>query len=247
MAYARRKGENMKQILPLIRISKIAVICQLMVIPISIVIVVLLGKPPTSAIEAFSAMKENQILGLLQDDSYNILMVALYLLSFSGLFFVLRKHNFTLTFLATLFTFVAVLFALTAHSGFSLFNLSKQYWAATDETLRNGILTAGNTIISQNMWNSSSGYFAGFFLQGGGILISVAMIGSQDFTRLTIISGLAANGLDLIQHLIHPFEENLSQMIMYGMGPFYLIWFFMLFLNLRKYIRKVERRLKEDD
>ncbi|MCK5153789.1 MAG: hypothetical protein KAQ93_05465 [Spirochaetales bacterium] len=235
MSHENMTGIN--QILPLVNISKVAILLQLFVIPATIIIVVLLGEPPQSALEAFEMMKENQILGLIRDDLYNILMISLYLFSFSGLFFVLRRHNFSLTFLATLFTFTAVVFALSSHSGFSLLHLSRQYWSASDESLRSSFIAAGETIISLNMWNSSSGYFAGIFLQGGGILMSIAMIGSKDFSKLTIISGITANGLDLIQHLIHPFLPNVSEYFMYGMGPFYLIWFFMLFKNLNRYIK----------
>ena len=91
----------MYETLPLVKIGKTAVFLQLLIIPVTIVIVAVLGEPPHSALEAFEMMKENEILGLIRDDMYNILMISLYFFSFSGLFIVLRRHNFPLTFLAT--------------------------------------------------------------------------------------------------------------------------------------------------
>ncbi len=232
---------NNEQILPLIKISRTAVIVQLMIIPTMIVIVASLGEPFKTAQEAFAVLEESQVLGLIRDDLYNVVMISLYFLSFPGLYFLLRRNNFTLAFLATLFTFSAVIFALTAHSGFSLLHLSNLYWEASDEAIKAGLIMAGDTVIAQNMWNSSAGYFAGILLQGGGVLISIAMIRSKDFTLLTIISGIAANGLDLLQHLIHPFFPSISQIFIYLMGPFYIIWFVMLAVNLHKYIKKEKR------
>jgi len=225
------------QIVPLIKTSKVAIFMQLLMIPVTIVIVAIIGVPLDSVLEIYIDMEENPLTGLLRDDLYNILMVSLYIFSFPGLFFILRRHRFSLSFVAMILIFSGVIFALSSHSGFSLLHLSKQYWSATDEISRVNLLAAGETVISQNMWNSSSGYFAGIFLQGGGILISIAMIGSTDFSKLTIISGVAANGLDLIQHLMHPFLPEVSQLFMYVMGPFYLIWFFMLFKDLKHYIK----------
>lgn len=239
----RGKKNGSYDFLPIIKISKTAVSLQLLIIPVSIAVVIILGEPPQNALEAFEMMKTNQILGLIRDDLYNIIMITLYFLSFSGLFLILRKNNFTLSFYATLFAFAAVVLALSSHSGFSLIHLSRLYWEAGDEQSRIRLLAAGESIISQNLWNGSAGYFAGIFLQGSGIILSISMIGSKDFTKLTIFSGIMANGLDLIQHLIHPFLPAVSQLIIMVMGPFYILWFAMLIHNLNSYIKKQQEEV----
>lgn len=62
------------------------------------------------------------------------------------------------------------------------------------------------------------------------------MLRSRDFSKLTAYAGLLGNGLDLLQHLAHPFAPAFSESIMPFMGIFYLVWFPMLardFIRLR--------------
>jgi hypothetical protein len=78
------------------------------------------------------------------------------------------------------------------------------------------------------MWNSSAAYMSGILLQGAGVVISLIMLKSNDFSKVTAYSGLLANGLDLVQHIIHPFAPPASAIISSIMGLFYLVWFPML-------------------
>jgi hypothetical protein len=78
--------------------------------------------------------------------------------------------------LAILFTFVAVTTGFATHSGFSLIHLSDQYAAAHP--------TPGNS-----MWNSSGAYMSGILLQGAGIIISVVMLCSKNFSKVTAYAG----------------------------------------------------------
>jgi hypothetical protein len=78
------------------------------------------------------------------------------------------------------------------------------------------------------MWNSSGAYVSGFLMQGGGIIISLIMLKSKDFSKVTAIAGLLGNSLDLTQHLLHPFVPSTAAPIQMLMGPFYLVWFPML-------------------
>jgi hypothetical protein len=69
---------------------------------------------------------------------------------------------------------------------------------------------------------------SGILLQGGGVMISLVMLRSRDFSKVTAIAGLIGNALDLIQHVLAPFTPSLSATIQKMMGPFYLVWFPML-------------------
>ncbi|MBN2410269.1 hypothetical protein JXQ31_01170 [candidate division KSB1 bacterium] len=229
-----------KNILPLIRVSGIAALLQLIVITVGIVITAGLGPKPDSAYEYYVMMQESKFIGLLTDDFYSIILVSLYLFTFSGLFFVVMKNNFSLSIFATLLTFTAVILCISSHSGFSLMHLSDLYWVATDETTKSGLIAAGEAVIAQNIWNSSSAFFSGIFLQGGGVLISAAMLGDKNFRKLTIFSGFIANGLDLVQHLVHYFAPSPAEIILYIAGPFYIIWFLMLSLDLFKLVKLIK-------
>jgi hypothetical protein len=75
-------------------------------------------------------------------------------------------------------------------------------------------------------------------MQGGGVIISLVMLRSRDFSKVTALAGLLGNALDLTQHLLHPFAPSISAPIMLLMGPFYLVWFPMLARDLWRLAHK---------
>ncbi len=217
-----------------IRIASIAAIAQLLVLSVGIVVTAGVGVIPTTAIGFFTLMHDNLLMGFLIDDFFSVLLITLYLFTFPALFQVLKTRNFSLSFYGAILSVIAVILTLSAHTGFSLLHLNGQYWAATDEMTRTRFLTAGEAVIAGNIWNSTAGFFSGVFLQGGGILMSAAMVGSGRFRRLTIIAGLLANSLDLINHLIGHWLPVMARILLFVGGPFYLVWYIMLFLDLRR-------------
>jgi hypothetical protein len=90
---------------------------------------------------------------------------------------------------AILFTFVAVTTGFATHSGFSLIHLSDQYAAATTEAQRIQLLATGEAVLAADMWNSSGAYMSGILLQGAGIIISVVMLCSKNFSKVTAYAG----------------------------------------------------------
>jgi len=109
-----------------------------------------------------------------------------------------------------------------------MLQLGGQYAAASSEAVRAQLLAAGEAVIASDMWNSSGAYVSGFLMQGGGVIISLSMLRSRDFSKVTAWAGLLGNGFDLIQHALHPFAPSTSSVLMMVMGPFYLAWFPML-------------------
>ncbi len=210
---------------------------QLILIILFSVIMVWVGPRPETAVEAFNAFDKGVLYGLLKDELLVILMVSLYLVTFSGIFVALFQYKFTLALLGTLFTFVAVILVLSAQSAFSLYHLSNLFSTTSDPIVKERLIAAGDAVIAKNIWHSTSAYFSGFLMQGGGILVSIAMIGHKDFRRMTVLSGILGNGLDLIQHAIHLSLPAIASPILMLAGPFYLIWYFMLasdFMRLSK-------------
>lgn len=228
-----------KKVLPMIRISGFAALLQLLVLLGGIVVVIRFGLRPASSLGYFELMKDSKLVGLLVDDFTSIILISLYLFTFSGLFLIVFKNNFSLALIGTLLTFAAVVICIASHSGFSLMYLSDKYWVATDDAIKMQLIAAGDSIIAQNIWNSTAGFFAGVFLQGGGIIMSAAMMGDKNFTKLTIISGILSNGLDLIQHLIHYSLPLVAERILMVAGPIYIIWFIMLAKDLLGYVKFV--------
>jgi hypothetical protein len=146
--------------------------------------------------------------------------------------------------LAALFTFVAVAVCFAGESTFSLLRLGEQYAAATLDVERAKLLAAGEAVIASDMWNSTGAYMSGILLQGSGVIISLIMLRSRSFGRVTAFSGLLGNGFDLVQHVLHPFAASLSAAIMMFMGVFYLVWFPMLGRDLLRLGRGKQTRVR---
>ncbi len=221
----------------LVRLGAMASMIQLLLVIAFTVVATKIGSRPETALEAFEAFSHGDLWGLLKDELLIIMMLSLYLFTFSALFFILKEERFTLVFLGALFTIVAIGLALSSQSAFSLMHLSHRYYAAVDEMTKLSILSAGEAVIASNMWNSTASFFSGILLQGGGVLMSLAMIGNKRFMKVTIISGILSNGLDLIQHLLHYTSPTAAEYILMVSGAFYLIWYIALSKDLYKFFR----------
>jgi hypothetical protein len=231
MRNAETSDSNWKN---LYTIGGVAALLQLGAVLVIIVVTATLGLKPATVQEYFSVLQANKLVGILRDDFASLFLVAMYLGTFPALYFALRRVNAAYTTLATLFTFVAVTTCFSTHSGFSLIHLSDQYAAATSDAQRAQLLAAGEAILASDMWNSSGAYLSGILLQGAGIIISVVMLRSKDFSKVTAYAGVLGNAFDLAQHILHPFTPSLSATLMMFMGPFYLVWFPMLARDLLK-------------
>jgi hypothetical protein len=192
------------------------------------IVMMVLGPKPTSAAEYFALQQTDRLASVLRGDFLFLFLLGAYLGTFPALYFALRRISPVATLFATIFTLMAVTICFASESTFSLLHLGEQYAAAVSEAQRAQFLAAGEAVIAADMWNSSGAYMSGILLQGGGVIISLVMLRSREFNKVTAIAGLLGNALDLIQHVLHPFVPSLSAIIQMSMGPFYLVWFPML-------------------
>jgi hypothetical protein len=216
---------NMKN---LYTIGGIAALMQLAAILIYTVVMMVLGPKPTSVEEYFMLQQSSRLASVLRGDFLLLLLLAPYFGTFPALWVALRRTSPIAATYATLFTFVAVTICFASESTFALLRLGDQYAAAVSEAQRSQLLAAGEAVIASDMWHSSGAYMSGILLQGGGVIISLVMLRSKEFSKVTAIAGLLGNALDLIQHVLTPFAPLLSATIQMMMGPFYLVWFPML-------------------
>lgn len=216
------------------RFGGIAAILQFIFTLIIIIVSLTLGLKPTTAQEYFSLYETDRFIGILRDDFTSIIIISLYLVTFSCLYIALKRINTIYVTFLTILVFIGVLCCFATHSGFSMIHLSDQYAVATTEFERSYLLAAGQAVIASDMWNSTAGFIAGIFLQGVGLLISLVMLRHQAFSKITIYAGILANGLDLVQHLITPIMMPVGNVLLMIAGPLYLIWFPMLGWDLLK-------------
>ncbi len=219
-------------------IGWMAALLQLISIVTYSVILAVLGPKPTSAEQYFALQQSDPLGALLRGDFLLLFLIGGYFGTFPALYLALKKVNPAVALFATLFTFVAVTVCFATESTFALRHLAEQFAVALTDAQRSQLLAAGEAVIASDMWNSSGAYVSGFLLQGGGVIISLVMLRSKDFSKVTAIAGLLGNAFDLVQHLLHPFAPSISAPIQMLMGPFYLVWFPMLARDLFRLAKK---------
>ncbi|KAA3660620.1 MAG: hypothetical protein DWQ04_18885 [Chloroflexi bacterium] len=221
----------------LYKIGGIAAFLQLASILTLAIAMAVLGPKPTSAEAYFMVQQSSKITAVLRGDFLLLILIGLYLGTFPAMVVALRHINPVYTALAMLFTIIAVTGTFATESTFALLHLGDLYAAAATDVARAQFLAAGEAVIAADMWHSSAAYMGGILLQGSGVIISLIMLRSKDFSKVTAYAGLIGNALDLIQHLLHPFAPSISAPIQSFMGVFYLVWFPMLGWDLLKLSR----------
>jgi hypothetical protein len=231
---------SQKDLQTIYKAGAIAVLIQLATILFILAASIALGlEPRPEMVQEFYAMYgESKLIGMLRDDFSSLILIAMYLGTAPALFFALRDQNFTIALLSAIMLLTGAVGAFAVHAGFSMMRLSDLYAAAATEAQRAQLLAAGEAVLASDMWNSTAGYMGGILLQGPGVVLSLLMLRNKDFSKVTAISGLLGNGLDLIQHLLHPFIPEIAGLIQPLMGIFYLVWFPALARDLLRLARR---------
>jgi hypothetical protein len=233
---------NSPNLKSLYAIGGVAAILQLFTILVYSVLLGMLGPKPTSAAEYFAIYQDSPLKAFLRGDFLLLVLIGLYLGTFPALYAALRRLSPVYAALATLFTLMAVTGTFATESSFSLLHLGEQYVSTTNEAMRTQLQAAGEAVIASDMWNSSAAYLGGILLQGSGVMISVIMLRSKDFSKVTAYSGLLGNSFDLIQHVLHIFLPSVSGFISMFMGVFYFVWFPMLARDLFRLAKESGRQ-----
>jgi hypothetical protein len=189
---------------------------------------IVLGGQPASAAQAFDLLQHHRVVGLLRLDLPTVAVLPLYYLLFLGLFAALRKSDHATALLSTLLTFVGVTLVLATPTALSMLSLSDKFAGASSDSVRNQMLAAGEAIMAADLWHSTGAILGGVLLQCGAVLISVAMLRGNVFSRTTAWLGIVMHGLDLA-HIVGGLYLPVSGAILLAIaGPLYPVWFFLV-------------------
>lgn len=223
---------------PWIRLGAYAVWFQLFILVTFAISAGFTGIRPETALEAFDAFAIGELYGLLKDEILLTPMVGAYMITFPVLFLILRKQAPVAAGLSCLFSVVVAILYLDGGSSFSLMHLARLYNGTEDLAMKATYLAAGEAVINSNHWHSNSGFYSGILLQGSGVVMSWLLFKNNHFRKITGISGMIGNGMDLFQHLFTPWLPAVTAPIQMIMGPFYILWYIFLALDLSRIARK---------
>ncbi len=207
--------------------------------------IVVLGGPPTSAALAFDLLQHHRLIGLLRLDLPTVLVMPLYYLLFLGLFVALRNSDRANALISTLLAFVGVTLVLATPTALSLIPLSDKFAAATDDAARNQLLAAGEALLATDIWHAASAIVGAVFLQSGAVLISVVMLRGEVFSKATGWIGVVMHGFDLAHIIAGLFLPIAGVVLMAIAGPLYPVWLVMVGLRLLRLARSKPLRQQQ--
>jgi hypothetical protein len=181
----------------LYRIGGVAALtCALMyLITLAVYVPANLASPPPGTVpQWFGVFLASPITGLFYLGLADAIILILWGPMSLALYFALRQASRTWTTIAVPFVFVGVSVFLATNTAFSMLFLSREFAAATSEAERSMLLAAGEALIATSQ--GTGGRYAGMPLTWfGGLMLSVVMLRSRDFTRATAWAGIVGLGL----------------------------------------------------
>ncbi len=189
--------------------------------------VIVLGGPPSSAAEAFQVLQQNKAVGLLRLDFPTVLVLPFYYLLFFGVFAALKDTDRTHATIATALVFIGLTLVLAMPTALPLLALSDKYVAATSEAMKAHYLAAGEAVLATDIWHGTGAYLGGIFVQAGAVWISMVMLRGV-FSKLTANVGIITHGLDLVHIIFGPFLPKIATVFMMIAGLGYPVWLWLV-------------------
>ena len=199
------------------------------------------GPAPTTAVDWFTMLHNNGLLGLFFLNFFDIADYALVGLVFLALYVALRKTNRIYAGIATLLSLVGVLVYLTSTTSFTMLSLSNQYTNAATEAQRSTLLAAGEAVLAKGIpgagYQGVGGLTSLFLLAAAGLITSVVMLRSKIFNRATAYVGITASAFDLAYLVGVTFVPTTdfylwSSLFIGGAGLLLMIWHLLIGVKL---------------
>jgi len=208
---------------------------------------------PNTAIDWFTLLQNNRLIGLFFLELFDIVNNALLSLVFMALYSVIRKVNKSFMVIATTFGLVGIAVYIASNQAFSMLSLSDRYAAAPTDAARSIYLAAGESLLSINnpgaIYQGTGTYVSFLLLAIAGLIISLVMRRSNLFNNITVYSGILASIFDLaycIALAIVP-AKNIylfAVSLVPAAGLFLMIWHFSVGLKLYQIGTSVSKEIK---
>jgi hypothetical protein len=181
---------------------------------------------PSSAFDWFALLQDNRLLGLLLLDLFDIVNYLLVGLIFLALYGALRRANKVAMTVAAACALVGVAVYLASNQAFAMLALSDQYAAASTDAMQAMFLSAGEALLAIH---NPAGIQLGLLLVAlAGLIISVLMLRSRVFGKVTAILGVVANSLVLTYFVALPVAPAIAFLFPAASAPFRLLWYILI-------------------
>jgi hypothetical protein len=216
------------------KIGGVAALSAVLVGLVEIVITFLPGgnTPQETVLDWFKLFQGNWFMGLRNLGLLNIILNTLAILIYFALYAVHRHdRNKPYATLAVLIAFIGIGVFYATNRAFPMLALSRQYAAATTDLQRAMLEAAGQSSIFVGE-SHTPGTFLGFFLlEVSGTMISLVMLRSKIFSKVTAYAGIFGFGILLVFEFFSSFVSGLSMvtliLALFG-GLLSMAWYILI-------------------
>ncbi len=196
----------------------------------------------------FALLRDNRLLGLAYLNFFDIVDYALLGLMFLGLYAALRRASQSIIVIATALGLVGIAVYFASNTAFSMLSLSDQYASTSSEAQRAMLLAAGQAVLAINspgaVFQGTGIYMSFLLLAVAGLLISIAMLQSELFGRVTAYIGILACVLDLVYCITFALAPALTAYLLSAAGLLLMIWHISIGLKLLQ-LERFERKINK--
>ncbi len=158
------------------------------------------GATPTAASGWFTLLQDNPLLGIISLNFFDIINYALVSIMFVALFFALRKTRQGLA--ASLLCLGGFIVYVVSDTSFEMVSLSNKYATASTAAQKSALLAAGQAILAKGVpgagYEGIGGVVSMLLIAVAGLIISIAILQSKIFNRITGYLGIIASVFDLV-------------------------------------------------
>jgi hypothetical protein len=191
--------------------------------------------PPNTITDWFELLQQHALLGLTLLNLFDLVNYILVGLIFMALIIALRRVNLPWSMLAAVLGLTGIIVYLANNQAFTMLSLSHQYTASITSEQRQLLLSAGQAVLAihQNAGYAGAGvYLSYFFMSIAGLIISLVMLNSITFNKMTAIIGILANGIGLSYYITLLFIPMLVFIPISISAVFLLVWYLLVGIRL---------------
>jgi hypothetical protein len=187
---------------------------------------------PARAAGWFALLQDNMFVGLALFEMFDLVEYVLVGLIFLSVCVALWQTNRSATVVAAFFGLVGITVYIASNQAFAMLSLSGQHAAAASDAERAAFEYAGEALLAVHnpglLYQGTGIYTSLFLVLLAGLIFSVIMLRSNNFSKLTAVSGILANGFGLGYFIVLPFAPALLALPFVISAPFRMIWYFMI-------------------
>ena len=190
---------------------------------------------PITAVDRFSQFHNNWLLGLYNLDMLNLVTTIFMIPTYLAIYVAHRRGNIAYVKLAMMIFVIGTTVFITNNTALPMLELSKSYFASSNETQRILFAAAGESMLARGA-HGSPGAFLGFALSSmASIVMSVGMLKGGIFSKATAYVGISG-GILLLGYLIlvtfAPEVKTVAMIVATPGGLFSIAWLIMVAVKL---------------